>query len=222
MEKKASTGVKISLFLTEQLRGGGCENLNLFWRKTKSVGWGGCGSQYGPLTVLTMMLTLPEQCLNSNLICVSLKLSIGIPSLTVSFHCGLLMPLYTTEWYSFNRASPSPKETHSSCDEKQNNKQDYVMHSFCWITTHYYAAIGNPQNHVALLIPWALLAFWHHFWLVHIINWSLVQPIMIGFQNVAHTNLHMRLFFLTPLLISSKYDTLFLLTNLQVVLMGFI
>ena len=35
-------------------------------------------------------------------------------------------------------------------------------------------------------------------------------------------NKHMRLFFLTPLLIGSKYDRLFLLTNRQVVLMGLI
>ena len=50
--------------------------------------------------------------------------------------------------------------------------------------------------------------------------YSLVKPIMISLWKHWITNLHMRLFYLTPSLIGSINDKLFRLTNQQVVLMG--
>ncbi len=54
------------------------------------------------------------------------------------------------------------------------------------------------------------------------ISWNVhfCSQLWYSFKNVACTNLHMRLFFRTPLLIGSKYDRLFLLTNRQVVSWG--
>ncbi len=57
----------------------------------------------------------------------------------------------------------------------------------------------------------------HSLWLVHIMICSLVWPIMIRLLQWCITKLNMRLSFLTPSLIGSINDTIFCLTNQQVV-----
>ncbi len=70
------------------------------------------------------------------------------------------------------------------------------------------------------LTPWALPSLLTWFWLVQIIKWSFVKPIMIRLSKCSINSLHMRLFFLRPSLIGSIKDRIFILINRLVVLMG--
>ena len=67
----------------------------------------------------------------------------------------------------------------------------------------------------------ALLAFLHHFWLVNIMKYLFVEPLMIRLGNSASQTCT-TLFFLTPPLIGSINIKILILTNRTVALMGLI
>ena len=87
--------------------------------------------------------------------------------------------------------------------------KDYINWVFIWLSHH------NSQGRITL---WAPLTFYHTFWLVHIMKFSFVKPIVIKIWNNAPKTCTWD-FFLHHLWLVQYCDWTLILSNQQVVLM---